>query len=97
MSGPDCDKCSEHFLDCHCKTQSLNQQISQNDDHLAASIVSECREIMKDYPSVTKMKACYNLMYGVFNLFKVRGDPKHLKCMAKQIYNGLCERIDDET
>jgi len=72
---------------------SINELISENDDHLVASIVSQCREIMREYPTVTQMTACYNLINGVFRLFCVRGDSKDLKKLAKQIYDGLIEEI----
>jgi len=73
--------------------KDINQLISQNDDHLVASIVSQCREIMDGYPTVTKMTACYNLLSGVYRLFCVRCDHEALKILAEQIYDGLINEI----
>ncbi len=75
------------------KKKSINQLISENDDHLVGLIVSQCRQIMEHYPAVTKMTACYNLMAGVFRLFCVSGDPKELKKMAKEVHDGLIDEI----
>ena len=73
--------------------KGINQLISENDDHIAASLLMQCFDILRDYPTVTKMKTCYNLITRVFRLFCVRGNPQDLEKMAKDIYEGLLQEI----
>jgi hypothetical protein len=77
------------------KKKLINQLISESDDNIAASFISEFRYKMRDLPTVTKMKICYNLIAGTFRLFCVCGSRKNLESMAKDIHKGLLDEIAD--
>lgn len=69
--------------------------ISQYDDHLVASLVSQCRDIMQGQPTVSKMTACYNLTSGVVRLFCVQGEKKDVIDLVNEFHKGLLEQIDN--
>lgn len=72
-----------------------NEEISKYDDVVAASLMCQCREIMKGIPTVTKMKVCYNLTSGCLSLFTVRGSKESVTALANQFYKGLIEQINE--
>ena len=64
MSG-ECDECGEHVLECRCNKIGY-------DDDIVAIIVCQCLQIMRDYPTTTKLTACYNLTERILRLFTIQ-------------------------
>lgn len=63
------------------------------DDHLVASIVTECLYIMRGYPTLTKLNACYNLTERVLRLFTVQGDKEWVNEILDEFHEGIKEEI----
>jgi hypothetical protein len=68
--------------------------ISDCDEHLAIKIITETREIMMGYPTLTNVKACYNIMCGLLNLCSIRGTKKGLTKIANDFHKGMLEHIE---
>lgn len=56
-------------------------------------IVSECRQILWEYPTITGLNVSYEFLLGKFRVCCVQGDKEILKDLAKKIYEGLLEEI----
>lgn len=72
-----------------------NEEISKYDDSIAASLISQCRYIMKGTPTVTMMKVCYNLTSGCLSLFTVCGTKEGVTDLVNQFHKGLIEQINE--
>lgn len=65
------------------------------DENLAAMGVSECRNLLKDIPTRTKLTICYNLTTGVFRLFSILGDKKWVMGLIDEFHEGLKKEINE--
>jgi len=72
-----------------------NEEISENDDAMAAYLVRQCRDVMERTPTVTKMKVCYNLTAGCLKLFCVQGTKKHIIALVDAFHKGLIDQINE--
>ena len=64
------------------------------DDHLVASIVSDFFDRNKDYPTLTKITACFNISVGLFRVCCVRGSKKQLIKLSNEFHKELLKEID---
>jgi hypothetical protein len=64
------------------------------DEHLVASIVNDFRIRYKDYPTLTKITACFNICIGLFRLCCVCGDKKDVTKLANQFHRKLLKEIE---
>jgi len=90
MSG-ECKKCCEHCLDCKCE---LNENIGC-DDNQDATIVNECLQIMKDYPTLTNMAACYTLTRATLAHFCATERKENVIGLLDEFHNELREYIEE--
>jgi len=93
MSG-ECDKCGEHTLKCICKRRQ--QKASKyNDDHIIADIVTQCLHVMRSYPTLTKMTACYNLVERILRLFSVQGSKEDVKGLMNEFHKNIMQSVEE--
>ena len=64
------------------------------DDHLVAQIVVQCLHIMREYPTRTKLTACYNLTERVLRLFTIQGDKEWVNELIDQFHDGIKKEIN---
>ena len=67
----------------------------KDDTVLCAYIISQCRDVMRGYPTQTNITACFNILTGLLNLCSVRMSKKSVIKIADQFYKGMIEHIDD--
>lgn len=77
------------------KSGDFANDISKYNDHLVANIVFECLHVMRDYDTITKMTACYNLTERILRLFAVCGEKKDLQRFVKQFHKDMLKYIDE--
>jgi hypothetical protein len=65
-----------------------------SDDNLVAVIVHEFFERNRNYPTLTKITACFNISVGLIRTCCVRGDRKDLTKLANQFHKELIKEID---
>jgi len=70
-------------------------QKNMDDDHLVAPIVSECLHIMKGYPTITKMTACYNLTSRILRIFCVQGEKDDVITLINQFHDEIKKQIEE--
>ena len=65
------------------------------DDHLVGRIVIECLHVMRDYPTRTKLTACYNLTERILRLFTIQGDKDWVSELNDQFHEGIKKELDE--
>lgn len=65
-----------------------------SDDHLVAIIVSECLQVMSNYPTITKLTACYNLTERILRLFAVQGKKEDVNRLIDEFYDGIKKEME---
>ncbi len=65
------------------------------DDQLAALIVDRFMESDKDFPTLTKITACYNIVIRLLTLCSVSGREEDLVQIANEFHDGLLTHIAD--
>ena len=75
--------------------KNINEEISKSDDSTAAYFVSHFLNEMREIPTVTKLKICYNLTLKIFRLFTVQGDKKWVKSLIKSFEQGLTDEVNE--
>lgn len=68
--------------------------MEHDDDHLVARCVAECLQVMRDYDTITKMTACYNLTERVLRLFAVQGEKEDIIELVKEFHEGIMKIIE---
>ena len=70
---------------------------TEMDDHIVASIVAECLEVMRKHTSytVSKMTACYNLTERTLRLFSIQGSKEDLHAFIDEFHERLKKDIDE--
>lgn len=66
-----------------------------HDDHLVATIVSQCLHLMQGYDTITKMTACYNLTSRILRLFCIQGGKKDVLILVDKFHQGIKDQIDE--
>lgn len=64
-------------------------------DHLVAAIVLECLQVMRDYPTRTKLTACCNLTERVLRLFTIQGDQEWVNSLIDELHEGIKKEINE--
>lgn len=65
------------------------------DDHLVGSIVSQCLLIMRNYPTITNMTACYNITERILRLFSVCNSKEYVLSLIEEYHAGIKECVEE--
>lgn len=63
-----------------------------DDDHIVGAMVFNCFQIMKEYPTSSRLTACFNLTARVLGLFTYNGD----KESVFELIDKFCESLKHE-
>lgn len=66
-----------------------------NNDNLVARAVFDCLHVMRDYDTITKMTACYNLTSCILRLFCVQGEKNDVMALIDQFHEELKKQIEE--
>lgn len=66
-----------------------------NYDHLVAVLIHRCLDVMRDYPTKTKMTVCYNLTERILRLFCVQGEREDVLKLIDDFHLGLKESVEE--
>ncbi len=64
------------------------------DDAMLACLVTECRNIMRGTPTLSKATVCYNLMIGVLNVCSIECGKKELIKLENEFHNGMINHLE---
>lgn len=73
----------------------MSDECGLSDDYLVNEIVTECLEIMRGYPTVTKMTACYNLTERILRLFSIQGDKEDVTKMIDVFHEQIKQCVEE--
>lgn len=63
-------------------------------DNIVGCMVSDFFDRNREYPTLSKITACFNISIGLFRACCVRGDRKGLIRLANQFHRELMKEID---
>ena len=64
-------------------------------DHSAARIVTECLHVMRNYCTVTKLTACYNLTERILRLFAVQGAKEDVTKLIDTFHEQIKQCVEE--
>ncbi len=72
-------------------TKDPDNHVVYPDDHVVASIVVECLQVMRNHTmdTRTKMTACYNLTERILRLFAVSGEKEDVLALVEDLHEGI--------
>ena len=65
-----------------------------SDDNLVAEIISKTLFLMREYPTQTKMRACFILIERILRLYAVCGSKETILSFVEELNTSLKESVE---